>query len=126
MNIVEMLAKLDWFERVVALSKAGIPSHRFEIADRGTGWSGADIEKLLKRHGVKLWDRNFTDGSLSFRVKRVQAGWAEYLLSRNGIPTLSKPFYERNASYSPAQSTAPAERKRSGGVLTEIFDALWN
>jgi len=126
MNIVKLLAKLDWFERAGALGKAGIPSHRFEVADRGTGWSGADIEKLLKRHGVKLWDRNFTDKSLSFRVKRVQAGWAEYLLSRNGISILSKPFYARNASYSPGETIPPAKQKRSGGMLTEIFNALWN
>jgi hypothetical protein len=53
-------------------------------------WSGLEVEKLLARHGVKVFDRGMaTSDTLYFRVKRRQLGWAEYLLARAGVPILT-------------------------------------
>lgn len=102
MAIVEMLAKLAWFERADEGLRAlsGVKSHRF-VVGRACGISGQQMENMLKRYGVKVWGRAFTGDTLLFRVKREQAGWAEYLLHQNGVPVRSKPVDARNARYEP-------------------------
>ncbi len=53
--------------------------------------SGQQIEQLLMRHGIKLWDRGLKDEyTLYFCVKRRQVGWAEYLMERAGLELLSQ------------------------------------
>ncbi|MGD1995298.1 MAG: hypothetical protein PVH62_00845 [Anaerolineae bacterium] len=63
---------------------------------RDCPWRGIDIERFLARYGVRIWDRGFTREYLTFRVKRRQANWAEYLLWRRGIPVCSRPFNPAN------------------------------
>jgi hypothetical protein len=79
---------------------------------RDCGWSGIEMERLLKRHGVKIWDRGFTRDCLTFCVKRRQANWAEYLLRRRGIPVLSQPYNPLNAEY--ARRHAPGSEPPCG------------
>lgn len=78
-----------------------------------SGWRGIEIERLLRRHGVTIWDRGFTRHCITFRVKRRQANWAEYLLWRRGIPVCSRPFNPRNRIY--GQWHAPGSEPPSGG-----------
>lgn len=112
MTFIEMLAKLAWFERADEGLRAltGTRSHRFVIR-RTCGWSGQQMENMLKRYGVKVWGRAFTNDTLIFRVKRDQAGWAEYLLHQNGLPVMSSPVDPRNAGY--AQRPGFQEKKSS-------------
>jgi len=84
-SLLDTLAKLDWFEQADALRRAGTPSVKFAVS-RNAGWGGQQIEEMLKGYGVKIWQRGFTPDSLTFRAKRVQAQWCEYLLLRHGIP----------------------------------------
>ena len=56
---------------------------------RYSHWRGIDIERLLRRHGVKVWDRGIAGDDLYFCVKRRQVKWAEYLLLRAGVPVTS-------------------------------------
>lgn len=99
-DLIEMLAHLDWFERVDELARmmCGIRSWRFSIP-RTCGWSGHHMEQMLRRYGIKIWGRNFNQSHLFFRVKLQQANWAEYLLWRNGIPVHSRPFNPQNRIY---------------------------
>jgi hypothetical protein len=91
-----------------------------------SGWRGIDIERLLRRYGVKIWDRAFTRDCITFRVKRRQANWAEYLLWRKGIPVCSRPFDPRNRIYGeryPPGSEPPTGGKRPNtgpGWLDEL------
>lgn len=66
---------------------------------RFSSWSGIQIERLLYRHGVKLWDRRLSGDELCFAVKRRQAVWAEYLLLRAGVPVTSPLVEPRNRFY---------------------------
>jgi hypothetical protein len=50
-ELVDLLAKLDWFEHVGVLLRLGNPSHKF-VVSRNTGWSGQQIEKMLKAKGI--------------------------------------------------------------------------
>lgn len=66
---------------------------------RYSHWRGIDIERLLKRHGVKVWDRGLAGDDIYFRVKRRQVEWAEYLLLRAGVPVTSVLTEPRNREY---------------------------
>ncbi len=117
-ELVEFLARFDWFERVDAFVRrlSGERSWRFYVP-RNCGWSGIEMERLLARHGVKMWDRGFTRDCLTFCVKLRQANWAEYLLRRRGIAVLSRPFNTRNNEY--ARRHAPGSEPPSGGRRTK-------
>lgn len=97
---------------------------------RNCGWRGIDIERLLRRHGVKIWGRGFTNEYLTFRVKRRQANWAEYLLWRRGIPVYSHPFNPRNRLY--AERHAPGSepplrgRRSTSPGLLDRFRSLFS
>lgn len=52
----------------------------------GSSWRGIDVERLLRRHGVRIWDRGLAGDDLYFCVKRRQVKWAEYILMRAGVP----------------------------------------
>lgn len=62
---------------------------------------GIDIERMLRRHGVKLGDRSVSsDGhGLTFNVKRRQEGWCRYLLNRYGCEVKDAPAGDRNAEW---------------------------
>ena len=75
------------------------------LVSRYSSWRGIDIERLLNRHGIKIWDRGFAGDELYFRVKRRQVVWAEYLLLRAGVPVTSPLVDPRNRRY--AERYAP-------------------
>ncbi|MCS7061283.1 MAG: hypothetical protein RMN25_08950 [Anaerolineae bacterium] len=66
---------------------------------RNSDWRGIDIEHLLRRHGVKVWDRGILGDELYFCVKRRQVKWAEYVLLRAGVPIVSTLIEPRNRHY---------------------------
>jgi hypothetical protein len=81
---------------------------------RYSHWRGIDIERLLKRHGVKIWDRGIAGDDLYFCVKRRQVKWAEYLLLRAGVPVTSALVEPRNRKYAEryAPGSEPPTRKQ--------------
>lgn len=66
---------------------------------RGAGWSGIQVERLLSRHGVKVWDRGLAGDNLYFCVKKRQVKWAEYVMQRAGAPLASAPHDKRSAGW---------------------------
>lgn len=52
----------------------------------GSGWSARQIEDLMAKHGIKTWGSQITGGDFFFSVPLDQAGWAEYVLLRYGVP----------------------------------------
>ncbi len=89
-----ILGLLDEF--LACLTSRNAPTIR---VSRDSGWRGIDIERLLKRHGVKVWDRGLAGDDLYFCVKQRQVGWAEYLLLRAGVPVTSALNEPRNRDY---------------------------
>jgi len=53
-------------------SLTGRNAWRFYVP-RNCGWRGIDLERLLRKYGVKIWDRGFTHECFTFCVKRRQA-----------------------------------------------------
>ena len=68
---------------------------------------GADVERLLKHYGVKVWDRGAWENELYFCVKRRQVKWAEYVLTRAGIATTRTQYEPRNAQWAAQHAGAP-------------------
>jgi hypothetical protein len=114
--LLDLLAHLDWFERLdeYLRSARGVRSWRFCVP-RDCGWSGHQIEKFLRRYGIRIWGRNFSREHLFFRVKLRQANWAEYLLRRRDIPVCGPLFNPLNAEYgvrhAPGSEPRPAARR---------------
>jgi hypothetical protein len=86
---------------------------------RGVGWSGVAVERLLTQRGIRVYGRGFAGNALCFRVKRRQARWAEYLMLRAGVPVVSAPVDARNIRWAKnARETrgavVPARRRWSG------------
>jgi hypothetical protein len=99
-TLAEMIARLDLLERLDALARRLSGQRGWRIwVPRDCGWSGLEMEQLLDRYGVPVWDRGFTREHFVFRVKLRQANWAEYLLLRRGIPVVGQLFNPLNAEY---------------------------
>jgi hypothetical protein len=99
----------DWFGAyhrngiagVISEFVACVTSHNAPTirVSRYSHWRGIDIERLLKRHGVKVWDRGLAGNDLYFCVKRRQVKWAEYILLRAGVPVMSVLTEPRNREW---------------------------
>lgn len=66
---------------------------------RRSHWRGIDIERMLRRHGVKIWDRGVSGDELYFCVKLRQVKWAEYVLLRAGVPVTCALTEPRNSAW---------------------------
>ncbi|MBI5653604.1 MAG: hypothetical protein HZC40_24620 [Chloroflexi bacterium] len=111
-------------EFVACLTAQNAPTIRVA---RASHWRGIDIERLLARHGVKVWDRGIAGDDLYFCVKRRQVVWAEYLLLRAGVPVSSSLVDPRNAEYAdhyPPGSEPPTRHSQPG--LLDQFLALFH
>lgn len=74
---------------------------------RQSSWRGIDVERLLARYGIKVWDRGASGEELYFCVKRRQVKWAEYVLLRAGVPLTSLPAEPRNNAWAARYSANP-------------------
>jgi hypothetical protein len=86
-RILGILTVFDWISPLIAIVQnlANHPSHTF-LVPANCGWSGSQIEHMLKRHGVHVWGRMTVRRTFMLTVRRKQARWAQYLLQREGIP----------------------------------------
>lgn len=82
------------------------------LIDRYSSWRGIDVERLLKRYGVKVWDRGLAGDDLYFCVKARQVVWAEYVMLRAGVPVTSALYEPHNAVW--AAKYAPGSEPGDG------------
>jgi hypothetical protein len=111
-DILDSLDSLDWIDRLTGivfawqhadwrnqLRRHGVVGVLRETASaltlhnspciyvsRASSWSGLDIERTLKRHGIRLSDRGVNSTHIHFRVEQRQHSWALYVLRRAGVP----------------------------------------
>ena len=79
---------------------------RFSFSRKGE-YSGWDVERFLREHGVYLWGRGFDSENIYFNVKKEQASWAEYLMKRHGVALTSAPVDPRNVAWAAKYDSAP-------------------
>jgi len=100
MEFLNTLSQFDVIGRIDDLlgrARKGGRSHRFYI-DTRCGMAGIDIERYLKRYGVKVFGRGFRGQDLYFSVGPKIARWVEYLLYRHGLPVTSAPIDSEQAA----------------------------
>jgi hypothetical protein len=97
-------------EFVACVTSHNAPTIR---VSRHSHWRGIDVERLLRRYGVKVWDRGLAGDDLYFCVKRRQVGWAEYILLRAGVPVMSVLTEPRNREWAERYppGSEPSKRK---------------
>ena len=91
-KILSFGASLDWITPIASILQdiAHGPSCGFGLpAD--AGFSGRDVERLLRAKGVKVWGLMVVDNLIIFRVRKAQAAWARYLLDQANVPILHAP-----------------------------------
>ena len=100
MDMLELLANLDWVNRLTALVETAIHGHGWTFyLGLDSGWTRARCEKVLRSKGVKIYGHYVADEDVCFQVPTKQAEWAEYLLLRAGAPLKYALFSERNRKY---------------------------
>ena len=111
-------AVFDWISPLWAYIQDVLngPSHTF-LVPHDAGWSGREIERLLRQHGVHVWGLMIVDGLIMFTVRQAQARWAQYLLQRAGVPIA----YGLLDETAPTASSAP--EKPSSPPLDARIDA---
>ncbi len=128
-NLLEMVAKLNWFESLEAGVRwlSGVKSWKF-IVSRNCGWSGQQIENMLRQYGISIWGRGFTHDTLTFRVNIKQANWAEYLLHQNTIPVYSRPLNPKNCTYAKREhfNEQGMQKQQLDGLLESLLSALFD
>jgi hypothetical protein len=86
-RFVEFMTIFDWISPVMAWVQDIFngPSYTFLVPE-DSGWSGREIQGMLKRHGVRVWGLMIVNRTLMLSVRQAQARWAQYLLQRYGVP----------------------------------------
>lgn len=85
----------------VIKSLLGLDSWTFYVDAYGD-WTGAQIQELLGRHGIRLvgW-KDVLNGDIFFSVKLDQAEWAEYVMLEAGVPLKYGLYSARNRRHFP-------------------------
>ncbi|MBM3127588.1 MAG: hypothetical protein FJ009_03025 [Chloroflexi bacterium] len=135
-GMISTFRNADWHNAYAQRGVAGLVDEFFACVfssnaptirvARGSPWRGIDIERLLARHGVKVWDRGIAGDDLYFCVKRRQLKWAEYLLLRAGVPVTSALSEPRNAHWAEKYppGSEPPTRRATPGSFSDWIDQL--
>jgi len=123
-SLLHLMASFDLIGPTLAIVQniANGPSHTFLIPEN-CGWSGRQIEHMLRSHGIKTWGLMIIDRKLRITVRLAQARWAQYLLDREGIPVEYGAVDDQVT-----RTTRPAPKKHTGifEILDHCLDELAN
>ncbi len=86
-KVAEVGASFDWITPLCTIIQDVVygPAHHF-LVPMDAGWSGREIEQLLRSQGVQTWGLMVIDGLLFLSVRERQARWAQHILLMEGIP----------------------------------------
>jgi hypothetical protein len=130
-KLLELGTVFDWISPVMAAIQDRLngPSHTFMIPD-DCGWSGFQIEYLLKSHGIRPWRRMVIKHMIMLTVRLAQARYAQYLLLRAQIP-IEYGLLEERASSAAAGKPRRAQNGRAApkakpkrGIFAELSQVL--
>ncbi len=128
--LLELGSALDWISPIVSTVQDIVngPSHTFQIP-RACGWSGQDLERLLRQHGIKVWGLMipaFSD-TLLVTVRQAQARWAAYVLERHGVPVEGRQSLGTGRPVPSSRGRAGSRGEQSDGDwIDRLGDLLWS
>lgn len=98
-DIMGALNLIDWVEGLImGIIYRDITPHRIAIPHpdgnfwdtwRGAFWNAGTAKRTLQRYGVRVYWYGFNGREVYFHVAKRQASWADGLLIRAGVPTLT-------------------------------------
>lgn len=99
---------------------------------KAPGWSGARVEMLLRRYGVRVYRRQYAyreGDEYGVHVPVAQGRWAEYVLRRAGCPLTGPLVHESNRRVRPGPVRAwadanPKATRRPSGIAGRIVEWL--
>jgi hypothetical protein len=128
-QLLEFGSLFDWISPAVAgiLDVANGPSHQFTIP-RDCGWSGHEIETLLRRHGIKTWGLMIPaySDSIAITVRQSQSKWAQYVLQQQGIPIQGGLMASASSPRVQGSRTASSTLSRADDWIDRLGDLLWS
>jgi hypothetical protein len=90
-------------------------------------WYGRKVELLLMRYGIRTYNRQMTNkqrtAPYGLHVRAQQAGWAEYLLQRAGVPVITPMRY--GVVRPGAMPRAWGVRAKPVGIVGWLLDLMW-
>ena len=123
-KMTEVGRSFDWITPMLAQIQDIVngPSYTFLIPE-ASGWSGREIGRMLRDHGVKYWGMMIVKHTLMLSVRQKQARWADYLLQRSGIP-LFNPISSSQPATAGAGPAAEGGPERKPARRRGLFDEL--
>jgi len=122
---LEVGASCDWITPIASiigdLAHGGSASFLIDIG--ASPYSGAEIERHLRRHGVKTWGAMIVSGNLMLSVPKSQAQAAQDVLERAGVPVIGTRGTQRQAPAPRARPT-PSARRADFARRSRIYQAL--
>jgi hypothetical protein len=117
-RFVAIGSELDWITPVLTwltdMRSGGSVGYNIPV---DAGWSALAIQMMLHEAGVRIWGLSIVAGIITFRLKRSQARYAQYLLERNGIP------YQGGMDITSSKSK---EHQRQSSLRSAPSDGLLN
>lgn len=124
-RLLEIGSTFDWISPLFAFLKdvASGPSHTFLIPN-DCGWIGVEIERLLRRQGIKTWGLMMVGDTILITVPQSEAGRAQQVLEQSAIP-IQTPVTQKAQSKGRTQS-APSghHRKRTSRHRAGLLDLI--
>jgi len=117
-QMLKIGSTFDWISPLFAFFQDATngPSHTFLIPN-DSGWSGREIERMLRQSGVGTWGLMIVGDTLMVSVRAPQAAWAQSLLLKNGVP-IEGPMVDSNPPKRrarPVSAPKPQAQAKNGG-----------
>jgi len=138
LKFFELLSIFDWVTPAIAVVEdvieggpVNLDAWTFHIPYEKaakSGWSSGDIENLLSQYGIRTWGGLFNFGQFRFRVKLEQAAWAEYILTRHGIPMHDRSVGAPHVAATEKrgrQESRPARTRDALSFLDDLYDKIF-
>ncbi len=124
-DLLKLGSTFDWISPLVAFVQdwRNGPSDGFSVP-LASGWSTREVRSLLTGYGIKVWGMMLVADSLIFSVRRTQAGFAEFLLTRAGVPYRTS-YRGRKATTPGRPSPTPITHRRDWlAASLDVIDRL--
>lgn len=126
LTVIKYLSYMDWLRPLLTVLQNFLngPSHTFLLPEQ-EGWSAAEIERRLRKKGIKTWGLDIVGNTITISTRLAQAGLAESILRQERIvvenPTESAP---RSRGVKKAADHGKAKPARQGDLIDDFNTIL--
>jgi hypothetical protein len=86
-DLLEVGTMFDWISPVLSIAGDIANGGGYTLfIPQACGWTGGEVDRLLRRNGIKTWGKMIVNGFLMITVRPAQAEQARFVLNRAGVP----------------------------------------